>query len=127
VIPRTQYHEDKTISIVLIPCRVRDKVGFKGYYLRKRPLDIPNPLAEHPFLKANEDTFYCIDGSVEGCRSQLGCCSHARDSCDQRPYGEAARYLKLWDVKLSSVPWSSWKSKFPPVDPVNAHEAPAPG
>jgi hypothetical protein len=57
-VPRTQYHEDKTISIVLDPLGgTGDTVGFKGYFLRKRPLDLPNPLPEHPFLKENADTF----------------------------------------------------------------------
>jgi hypothetical protein len=126
-VPRTQYHEDKTISIVLDPLQGSgDKVGFKGYFLRKRPLDLPNPLAEHPFLKANEDTFVPSTAPLKDVVPSLDAVLTHAIPVTKDPYGEAEPYLKLWDVKLSSVPWSAWKSKFPPVDPVNAHQAPAP-
>jgi hypothetical protein len=126
-VPRTQYHEDKTISIVLDPLQGSgDKVGFKGYFLRKRPLDLPNPLAEHPFLKANEDTFVPSTAPLKDVAPSLDAVLTHAIPVTKDPYGEAEPYLKLWDVKLSSVPWSAWKSKFPPVDPVNAHQAPAP-
>jgi hypothetical protein len=127
VIPRTQYHEDKTISIVLDPVKgSEDKIGFEGYFLRKRPLDIPNPLAEHPFLKANEDTFVPSTAPLKDVVPTLDAVLTHAVPVTKDPYGEAMPYLKLWDVRLSSIPWSAWKSKFPPVDPVNAHEAPAP-
>ena len=127
VIPRTQYHEDKTISIVLDPLKGSgDKIGFSGYFLRKRPLDLPNPLAEHPFLKANEDTFVPSTAPLKDVVPTLDAVLTHAVPVTKDPYGEAQPYLKLWDVKLSSIPWSAWKSKFPPVDPVNAHEAPAP-
>ena len=126
-VPRTQYHEDKTISIVLDPLQGSgDKVGFKGYFLRKRPLDLPNPLAEHPFLKANEDTFVASTAPLKDVAPSLDAVLTHAVPVTKDPYGEADPYLKLWDVKLSSIPWSAWKSKFPPVDPVNAHEPPAP-
>jgi hypothetical protein len=126
-IPRTQYHEDKTISIVLDPLNGSgDKVGFKGYFLRKRPLDIPNPLAEHPFLKANEDTFVASSAPLKDVAPSLDAVLTHAIPVTKDPYGEAQPYLKLWDVKLSSIPWSAWKSKFPPVDPVNAGQPPAP-
>ena len=32
------------------------------------------------------------------------------------PYKEGSKFLKLYDVQLSDIPWSSWKSRFPPVD-----------
>ena len=50
-IPRTQFHEDRTISIVLDPLRgTGDKIGFQGYYLRKRPLEIPRRISRIPTI-----------------------------------------------------------------------------
>lgn len=127
VVPRTQYHEDKTISIVLDPLEgTGDSVGFKGYFLRKRPLDIPNPLAEHPFLKENADAFVASTAPLKDVAPSLDAVLTHAIPVTKDPYGEAQPYLKLWDVKLSSIPWSAWKSKFPPVEPVNANEPPAP-
>ena len=127
VIPRTQYHEDRTISVVLDPLEgTGDSIGFKGYFLRKRPLDIPNPLPEHPFLKENADTFVASTAPLKDVAPSLDAILTHAIPVTKDPYGEAQPYLKLWDVKLSSIPWSAWKSKFPPVDPVNANEPPAP-
>lgn len=126
-IPRTQVHEDKTISIVLDPMAgTGDQIGFKGYFLRKRPLDLPNPLPEHPFLKENANTFVPTTAPLKDVVPSLDAILTHAVPVTKDPYGEAGPYLKLWDVRLSSIPWSAWKSKFPPVDPVNAHEAPAP-
>jgi hypothetical protein len=120
-ITRTQYHEDKTISIVLDPVEGSgDKVGFLGYYLYKRPVDIPNPLLEHPFLNENKDTFLPSTAPLKDVVPSIDAVLTHAIPVTKDPYGEAAPYLKVWDVKLSSIPWSAWKSKFPPVDPVNA-------
>lgn len=126
-IPRTQVHEDKTISIVLDPAEgTEDRVGFKGYFLQKRPLDIPNPLPEHPFLKENADTFLPTAAPLKDVVPSMDAILTHAVPVTKDPYGEAAPYLKLYDVKLSSIPWSTWKTKFPPVDPVTNPEAPSP-
>ena len=126
-VPRTQVHEDKTISIVLDPLKgTGDTVGFYGYYLAERPLEIPNPLPDHPFLKDNKSTTVQTSSPLEDVAPSLEAILEHAIPVSKDPYGEAMPYLKLWDVKLSSIPWSSWKSKFPPVDAVNAHEPPAP-
>jgi len=121
---RTQHHEDKTISVVKVPVDgTEDVVRFVGYYLDKRPLDIPNPMAEHPFLKSNEpgmiDSVAPLDDVVPSLDAIL---THAVP-VTKDPYVEGEKYLKLYDVKLKDIPWSAWKSKFPPVEIVN--EAPA--
>ena len=126
-VPRTQVHEDKTIRIVLDPIAGSgDKIGFKGYFLQKRSLAIPNPLPEHPFLKDNEAAFLPSTAPLKDVVPTVDAILTHAIPVTKDPYGEAAPYLKLWDVKLSSIPWSAWKSKFPPVEPVNASQAPAP-
>lgn len=127
VVPRTQYHENRTISVVLDPMGgTGDSVGFKGYFLRKRPLDLPNPLPEHPFLKENADTFVPSTAPLKDVVPSLDAILTHAVPVTKDPYGEARPFLKLWDVKLASIPWSTWKSRFPPVDPVNTSEPPAP-
>ena len=126
-ITRTQVHEDKTISIVEEPIQGSgDTVGFLGYFLYKRPVPIPNPLPEHPFLKANEDTFLPSTAPLKDIVPSLDAIMTHAIPVTRDPYGEGMRFLKVWDVKLSSIPWSAWKSKFPPAEPVNATEPPAP-
>ena len=36
------------------------------------------------------------------------------------PYVEGKRFLKIYDVKLSQVPWNLWKDHFSPVDTISA-------
>jgi hypothetical protein len=127
LIPRTQVHEDKTISIVLDPASgTTDSVPFKGYFLKKRPLDLPNPLPEHPFLKENVDTFVPTTAPLKDVVPSLDAVLTHAVPVTQDPYTEATPYMKLYDIRLSEIPWASWKSKFPPVDPVSAREPPAP-
>jgi hypothetical protein len=127
LVPRTQVHSDKTVSILLDPASgTNDKVEFKGYFLSKRPLEIPNPLPEHPFLKANEDTFVPTVAPLKDVVPSLDAILTHAVPVTRDPYREATPYLKLYDVKLSAIPWSTWKSKFPPAEPVNVTEPPAP-
>ena len=126
-VPRTQYHSDRTISIVMDPAvGTADTVNFKGYFLSKRPLEIPNPLAEHPFLKENVDTFVPTSAPLKDVVPSLDAILTHAVPVTRDPYVEALPYLKLYDVKLSAIPWSTWKSKFPPAEPINMTEPPVP-
>ena len=120
---RTQRHEDKTISVVKVPVDgTDDVVRFVGYYLDKRPLDIPNPMAEHPFLKSNEPGMVESVAPLADVVPSLDAILTHAVPVTKDPYVEGEKYLKLYDVKLKDIPWSAWKSKFPPVEIVN--EAP---
>jgi len=120
---RTQRHEDKTIDIVRIPVDgTEDAVKSIGYFLDKRPLDIPNPFPDHPFLKANEAGFVETTAPLKDVLPSLDAILTHGVPVTKDPYGEATPYLKLYDIRLSDIPWSAWKSKFPPVEIVN--EAP---
>lgn len=120
---RTQRHEDKTISVVKVPVDgTEDMTRFIGYYLDKRPLDIPNPLADHPFLKSNEPGMVESAAPLTDVVPSLDAILTHAVPVTKDPYGEGAKYLKLYDVNLKDIPWSAWKSKFPPVEIIN--EAP---
>lgn len=121
---RTQRHEDKTISVVQVPVDgTEDSLRFKGYFIFKRPVDIPNPLADHPFLKANEESFFETTAPLKDIVPSMDAILTHGVPVTNNPYVEGTKYLKIYDVRLRDIPWSMWKSKFPPVDIVN--EAPA--
>ena len=120
---RTQRHEDKTLSVVKVPVDgTEDRLHYIGYYLDKRPLDIPNPFAGHPFLKSNEPEFVESAATLDEVVPSLDAILTHGVPVTKDPYVEGREYLKLYDVRLRDIPWSAWKSKFPPVDIVN--EAP---
>jgi hypothetical protein len=120
VMTRTQRHEDKTIDVVQVPVDgTEDVVKFVGYFIDKRPLDIPNPLLEHPFLKSNEPAFIPSTAPLKDVVPSLDAILTHGVPVTKDPYVEGTKYLKLYDVGLKDIPWSAWKSKFPPVDIIN--------
>lgn len=120
---RTQRHEDKTIDVLRVPVDgTEDIVTMVGYYLETRPAEIPNPLAEHPFLKSKDASFLETTAPLEDVVPSLDAILTHAVPVTNDPYGEASPFLKLYDVRLSDIPWTTWKSKFPPVDMIN--EAP---
>lgn len=126
-VPRTQFHEDKTIDILRVPAPgTGDVVNFTGYYLQKRLLPIPNPLEAHPFLKSNEAAYLPSTAPLADVVPSLDAILTHGVPLTSDPYGEAAPFLKIYDVKLSDIPWSAWRSKFPPVEVVNDRDAPPP-
>ena len=116
---RTQRHEDKTVTILKIPVEgTGDVVPFTGYYLDKRTLDVPNPFPDHPFLKGNDAEVVTTTAPLKDVVPSLDAILTHGVPVTKDPYGEAEPYLKLYDVRLRDIPWSTWKSKFPPVDVV---------
>ncbi len=110
-------HEDKTITIEPSPIAgTEDRVPFVGYYLAKRPLDLPNPLLDHPFLQENKPTFVASTSPLHEVIPSLDAVMTHAVPTTSDPYGVAEPYLKLYDIRLQSIPWSSWKSRFPPAD-----------
>jgi len=113
--------DDGYVQVVEVPeANTGDDIRRVGFFIEDRTLDIPHPLADHPFLssaKANKiitseplkDVFPTIEAIL----------SHAVP-VTKDPYTEGKKYLKLYDVNLSEVAWKSWKERFPPVDAINA-------
>lgn len=114
---KTIVHEDKTTETAPRPMAgSEDIVNRLGYSLDKRPLEIPNPLADHPFLRANEATFVESTAPLVDVLPSLDAVLTHAVPVTNDPYGVGGPYLKLYDIQLSSIPWSSWKSRFPPVE-----------
>jgi hypothetical protein len=117
---RTVIHEDGTREVAMIEmANTQDDLRVKGYILDQRPLDLPNPLQAHPFLSSTEagkiitaEPFEEIYPTVDAILT------HAVPTTPD-PYGEGMKYLKLYDVRLNEIPWSAWKSRFPPADMID--------
>lgn len=120
-ITRTQRNDDKTVTIVRYPAAgTEDVVNFIGYSFEKRKLPIPNPLPEHPFLKSNEAGFLETTAPLADVVPSMDAIITHGVPPTRDPYVEATPFLKLYDVKLSDIPWSAWRSRFPPEEAVNA-------
>jgi hypothetical protein len=114
---KTLVHEDKTIEIVPRPMEgSADVVNRLGYWLSKRPLEIPNPLADHPFLSANAATFVESTAPLLDVLPSLDAVLTHGVPVTTDPYRVGGPYLKLYDIQLANIPWSGWKSRFPPVE-----------
>jgi len=117
---RTQIHEDKSIDVIPVPVQgTEDNLHFKGYYLARRPLEVPNPLPDHPFLKSSESsTIETTSALVDVLPSIDAILTHAVPVTSD-PYGKGLEYLKIYDVNLADIPWRSWKSRFPPAEVIS--------
>jgi hypothetical protein len=117
---RTQVHEDRSIDVIPVPVQgTEDNLHFKGYYLAKRPLEVPNPLADHPFLKSSaSSTVETTSALVDVLPSIDAILTHAVPVTSD-PYGKGLEYLKIYDVDIADIPWRSWKSRFPPVEVIS--------
>lgn len=114
-------HEDGTFSVVKLPVgNTADEMKTKGFYIYKRPFDIPNPLSEHPFLASNEPQRYLTDESLNRVFPTIESILTHGVPTTYDPYNEGKKFLKIYDVKLSQIPWSLWKERFPPVGTISA-------
>jgi hypothetical protein len=122
---RTKRHEDETIT--LIPEEIQgtdDKTTLRGYYLKSRGVDIPDPQADHPFFMDDKPRFLDTQAPLSEVIPELDAVMTHGVKRTTDPYGEGAKYLKVYDVALSSIPWKLWTQRFPP-EPV-ANELPPP-
>jgi len=110
-------NDDGTIDTVTVEVpNSADNLKTIGYYLDKRPYELARPMIEHPFLKSNQPGFVKTDMSlVDSYPSLTAILEHAVPVTTD-PYGEGRKYLKLYDIKLSQIPWSSWRERFPSVE-----------
>jgi len=119
-------NSDKTIDIRRKPVsETEDRVPFLGYYLQERSVDVPNPLPGHPFFESKEANTILTNVSFSDTFPDIEAIFEHGIPVTSDPYGEAKPYLKIYDVKLSSVPWNVWKSRFPPAPLENEPREPA--
>jgi len=116
---KTVIHEDGSMDVIGIPINnTSDDIRIKGYFIQKRKLEIPNPLADHPFLYSNGESHIITNEKLlDVFPSVQAILTHAIPTTHD-PYGEGMKYLKIYDVKLSQISWDSWKQRFPPIETV---------
>ena len=114
---KTVVHEDKTTEVVPRPMPgSEDIVNQLGYFLEARPMEVPNPLADHPFLASAQASFVESTAPLKDVLPSVDAVLTHGVPVTSDPYGVAGPYLKLYDIQMESIPWSSWKSRFPPVE-----------
>ena len=116
---RTKRHEDETITLVPNPIEgTDDRLRFVGYYLKTRGVDIPDPQADHPFFMDDKPRYIETQAPLSEVVPELDAVMTHGVKRTTDPYGEGAKYLKVYDVALSSIPWKMWTQRFPP-EPVS--------
>ena len=118
-------HEDGRLTVTSIPIpNTRDDLRTRGFLLSARGVDLPNPLPDHPFLESTQVRTLITDEPFgEVYPSIDAIMTHAVPTTTD-PYGEGLKFLKVYDVKLSEIPWDAWKSRFPSVDTISDPPAP---
>jgi hypothetical protein len=118
---KREVRDDGSVRILNIPIpNTGDDIRRTGFFIDERPFDMPHPLNGHPFLSSSKagkiltteplkDVFPTIQAIL----------SHAVPVTTD-PYGEGRKYLKVYDVQLSEIPWNSWKERFPPADMIKS-------
>lgn len=123
--PRTRRHEDGRFDILEVPMEnTVDNVNFVGYYAKKRPLPVPNPLPDHPFLKSSDAVMIESTAPLSEIVPSLDAIMTHAVPVTADPYGEGMKYLKMYDIQLSDIPWNSWKSRFPPAEASGSQQEP---
>jgi hypothetical protein len=112
-------HEDSTMSVINQPiANTADDIKSKGFFLEARKDEIPNPFNGHPFLSSNGSSSILTNESLLDVFPTVEAILTHGVPTTVYPYTEGAKFLKIYDVKLSQVPWVLWKVKFPPSDTI---------
>jgi hypothetical protein len=114
-------HEDGSFSIVKVPVgNTEDDIRVRGYFLSERGVEIPSPLANHPFLETVQSGKVITDEPLLNVFPTTEAILTHGVPTTVDPYVEGNKYLKVYDVKLSQVPWHLWKDRFPPADMITS-------
>lgn len=121
-VTRSERHSDQSTTITTVPVDgTEDAVYISGYRIQDRGVPIPNPTADHPFFKESEkkqDVILEATAPLADIVPSLSAIFEHGIPVTRDPYGEGQRFLKVYDVKMENIPWTLWKSRFPPVEPV---------
>jgi hypothetical protein len=123
---KTAFREDGTYTIQSVPRpETQDRAHFVGYRVGIPPKEFPNPLDDNPFLNrrnavVNIPSEEPISDLLPGVDLIM---EHAVPSTTN-PFKEALPFMKIWDLQLTDVPWSIWKTKFAPEETIGQSPPP---
>lgn len=118
---KTVIHEDSSYSIINLPIsNTSDDIRLRGFSLAPRGIPIPNPMEGHPFLSSSDRSKIITDQPLKDIYPTTEAILNHAVPVTEDPYGEGQKYLKLYDVNLRDIPWSSWKERFPSASMVSA-------
>lgn len=116
---KRELRDDGTVRVLDVPvANTGDDIRRIGFYIEDRPLDIPHPLSDHPFLASSKSNkLLTYEPLMDVYPTIEAIMSHAVPTTT-KPYSEGLKYLKVYDVRISEIPWKSWKERFPPADSI---------
>ena len=114
-------HEDGSFEVVPLDIlNTGDDIRIKGFRLGQRNVEIPNPLKDHPFLASNNPSSLMTNETLLDVFPSIQAIMNHGVKTTTDPYEEGMSFLKVYDVKLSQIPWKLWKERFPPVDQITS-------
>jgi len=114
---KTLINDDNTLDVVTVAiANTNDDIKSTGFYLDARPYELPRPMMEHPFLKSTQPAYIETSNSLFDIYPSISTILEHAIPVSTDPYAEQSKTLKLYDIRLSQIPWAAWKERFPPVD-----------
>jgi hypothetical protein len=118
---QTRQHENGNVVIATRSLEgTADTIKCIGYYLTERANAIPNPFPDHPFFADKSGRFYPSSQPASEIIPDIKTVLEHGVPITPDPYGEGMKFLRVYDVALSDIPWSSWTSRFPSVQHIDA-------
>ena len=121
---KSAIHEDGTMSVVSLElANTGDDTKRRGYFIGARGVDIPNPMADHPFLSSANPRAIETQEDLNTIFPTLEALMNHAIPTTQDPYDEGSKFLKVYDIKLQDIPWKLWKDRFPPKETITASKS----
>ena len=114
--------EEGIRQVVSMPIEnTQDDIRVSGYSLDIRPLSIPNPLPDHPFLSSSDKSIVQTTEPFVDVYPSIQAILHHAVPITSDVYTTGLQYLRLYDVRMQDIMWDLWKQRFPPVDAGPTH------
>ena len=112
--------DDGSVEVHDVPVlNTGDDIRRVGFFIGER-LSIPHPLADHPFLSSGSANKIMTSEPLKEVFPTIEAIMSHAVPVTTDPYVEGHKYLKVYDVRISEIPWKSWKERFPPADTIQS-------